>query len=173
MQKAIKTITKKMKIFSLIILSIIVLILFSLIILHVADRIIRTPKKLLQMHFDIDLKDFDYKVETFEDQWYPPHGKGHTLVVYKFNKLTQNNIDYIKSFNPNPLPISETNQKQLNPNEIPKQFLKADKGYYLFKTKRDTIYETSEGFKDEFALDIYIFIIDIEKEMAVLYYRFM
>lgn len=137
-------------------------ILFTIIVVYgVYDLFLkRTPEKILKAVFDISLKDFDYTVETFEEQWCP-NGDGHALVVYKFNKLTQENIDYLKRFGLKPLPVSEEECKLMIFNKIPKEFFQSDLGYYTYKP---------EGTKDT---DYKIFIIDTEKKMAVLYYQFM
>jgi hypothetical protein len=67
--------------------------------------------------------------------------------------------------------MSETDYWQMHPNQIHKQFTNADTGYYLFRTGRIANYELKNGIK--MALDFYVFIIDTEKKMAVLYYSFM
>jgi hypothetical protein len=148
-----------------------IIILISIVLYGVYALFLkRTPERILKQIFDISLKDFDYCVDTFEEQWCP-NGDGHVLIVYKFNKLTQENIDYLKEFDLKPLPISETDYLLMH--SILEQFRNANNGYYLFRTGRITNYETSDGFKDEFALDFYIFTIDTESNMAVLYYSFM
>jgi hypothetical protein len=130
----------------------------------------RTPEKILNIVFDISLKGFDYSVETFEEQW-GPNGDGHVFIVYKFNTLTQGNIDYLKGFDLKSLPISETEYWQMHSNGILKQFFNANSGYYLFRTERISTIELKEGIK--MALDFYIFVIDTENKMAVLYYSSM
>jgi hypothetical protein len=57
----------------------------------------RTPEKLLKEAFNVDLSDFDYEIEIFEDEWFF-NGNGHTKIVIKFNELTQENIKYFKNF---------------------------------------------------------------------------
>jgi hypothetical protein len=76
-----------------------VVILTSIAILYglYALFLKRTPERILKAVFDISLKDFDYTVETLEEQWYP-NGDDHALIIYKFNTLTQNNIDYLNNF---------------------------------------------------------------------------
>ena len=123
----------------------------------------QTPEKILKTVFDISLKNFDYTIESFEEQWCPPHGDGQVLIVIKFNKLTQENIDYFKNLNNiQSLPISEIEYQQMIPNEIPNQFFKLDAGYY--------IYEPS-SLRD--LQDYKLFVIDTDKKMAFLYYQCM
>ena len=130
----------------------------------------RTPEKILNQAFAISLKNFDYSIDFFKEQWYP-NGDGELLAVFKFKKLTPQNIDYIKAFNPRPLPIIDTEYYQMGPNKIPKPFINSDTGYYFYRTGRIADWEINEGIKQ--ALDFYIFIIDTEKGMAVLYYQFI
>lgn len=121
----------------------------------------RTPERLLKLTFDISLTDFDYTVESFEEQWYP-NGDGHALIIINFNKLTKENIDYLKKFNPQPLPISEMYRLQMIPNAIPNQYWNADVGYYMYKPE-PTIEDGNFN----------IFIVDTDKKVAVLYYQYM
>ena len=120
----------------------------------------RTPESVLKAAFSISLKGFDYSVGTFEEQWHP-NGDGHTLVIYKFNKLTQENIDYLKGFGLKSLPVSEEDCELMIFNKIPKKFFKSDQGYYIYKPEsaQDTDYK--------------VFIVNIEKKIAVLYYQYM
>jgi hypothetical protein len=129
----------------------------------------RTPETILKSVFDISLKDFDYSVELYESQ--KSFGDGKLLLVIKFNKLTQENIDYLKEFNPQPLPITGTEYQQLIYSRIPKRFLKADTGYYLYRPVKITGWEV-EGEKIEDASDFDIFIIDTKNKLAVLYYQY-
>ena len=122
----------------------------------------RTPEKLLKQEFNISLTGFDYTIESFEEQWYP-NGDGYALIVYKFNSLTQGNIDYFNSFNNvQSLPILEAYRQQMPPNSIPKQYLNANAGCYIYKVESVTDYR-----------DFKIFIVDTEKRIAVLYYQYM
>jgi hypothetical protein len=121
----------------------------------------RTPEKLLKLQFNICLKDFDYTIETFEERWYP-NGDGHLLIIFKFNKLTQNNIDYLKGLNPELLPIPETDSWQKHPSKIPKQYLNASAGYYVYESLNT---HDPRNYK--------VFVIDTEKRIAVLYYQIM
>jgi len=131
----------------------------------------RTPEKVLKQVFNICLNGFDYSIESFKEQWHP-NGDGKLLLIIKFNELSQENITYLKGLdNSKPLPISETEYWQMHPNEIPKQVLSSETGYYVFRTGRISNHELKKGIK--MALDFYIFIIDTEKKMAVLYYSFM
>lgn len=120
----------------------------------------RTPEKLLKQQFNISLAGFDYAIETFEEQWHP-NGNGEVLVIYKFNKLTQENVDYLKTFNPQTLPIPETYRLQMPPNKIPKNFSHAETGYYIYESESTADYR-----------DFKVFILDIERKIAVLYYQF-
>ena len=53
----------------------------------------RTPEGILKQQFNISLKGFDYQVETFEEQW-NPNGDGYAYIVFRFEALTGNNINY-------------------------------------------------------------------------------
>ena len=141
--------------------SIIVLIFVILIIL---DKTVfkHTPERLLKSTFGISLKGFDYSVDTFEEQWCP-NGDGHAFVIYKFNKLTQENIDYLKSFGFKPLPISEEEKRILmRLSAISKEYFEVDTGYYIYVPLHDIDVR-----------DYKVFIIDTEKKIAVLYYQYM
>lgn len=113
----------------------------------------RTPENILKQQFNITLTGFDYKVETFEEQW-NPNGDGYVFIVFKFNEITQSNINYLKSSGFKELPISQSNV-------IPDRLL-FDKGYYLFE---------NENKNDE--RDFKLFIVDTEKNKAILYYQYM
>ena len=130
-------------------------------ILTILDKTIfkRTPESVLKSTFGISLKDFDYSVETFEEQWCP-NGDGQALVVYKFNKLTQENIDYLKGFGLKPLPISEEERNIIW--EIPKQFFESNTGYYIYESLHNIDFR-----------DYKVFVVDTEKKIAVLYYQYM
>jgi len=121
----------------------------------------RTPETVLKSMFGISLKDFDYIVDTFEEQG--NFSDWQLIAVFKFNKLTQENIDYLKEFNPQPLPIPDTIPicQKMSYNKIPRQFFKADTGYYLYRPDKDR--PAYRDFK--------IFIIDTKKKVAVLYFQ--
>lgn len=121
----------------------------------------RTPERLLNINFNISLRGFDYSVETFEEQWYP-NGDGSTLVVYKFDRLTLENIEYLKGIALNPLPISEIDLKRIGYNKIPEQYFYATRGYYIY-----------EPLNTQDIRDYKIFILDIESGIAVLYFQYM
>ena len=123
----------------------------------------RTTETILKSVFGISLQNFDYTVEAFDEKWYP-NGDGESLLVFKFSKLTQENIDYLKGFNPKPLPISDEVH-----GSIPRRFLKADTGYYLYRPTKINNLEI-KGRKIESVVDFDIFIIDTERMMAVLYF---
>ena len=120
----------------------------------------RTPERLLKINFSISLKDFDYSVETFEEQWCL-NGDGYAFVIYKFNKLTQENIDYLKSFGLKPLPISEEERNIMRFSKIPKEYFGSDTGFYIYKSESTV---DIRNYK--------VFIIDAEKKFAVLYYQY-
>lgn len=113
----------------------------------------RTPEAILERQFNITLKDFDYQVETFDEQW-NPNGDGYAYIVFKFNALTENNINYFLSSGLKKLPIPDGR-------EIPDRFL-FDNGYYLFE-KVDS--------NDE--RDFKLFVVDTENNKAILYYQYM
>ena len=102
------------------------IIKFSLMVLFVvllySSCTTRTPEKILEQQFNITLKDFDYQVETFEEQW-NPNGDGYVCIVFKFNELTEENVNYFQSLGLKELPVSKDN-------EIPDRFL-SENGYYL------------------------------------------
>ena len=80
-----------------IIVIVLVIVLSGIAVYEVYNLFLkRTPEKLLKQQFNISLKDFDYSIETFEEQWCP-NGDGELLIVIKFNELTQKNIEYFKS----------------------------------------------------------------------------
>lgn len=130
----------------------------------------RTPESIFKGVFDISLNDFDYTVDTFEEEWVL--SDGYLLLIIKFNKLTQANIDYLKSLNAKPLPISETDYLLIRQGSIPWRFKYANSGYYLFQAEK-IVTRDIEGIKRELAMDLYIFIVDINRMEAVLYYRFL
>ena len=144
----------------LIVVSIIVLAFMILLILD-KTGFKHTPESVLKTTFGISLKDFDYSVETFEEQWCP-NGDGQALVIYKFNKLTQANIDYLKGFGLKPLPISEEERKLMMFNEIPKEYFEVDTGYYIYEPL------STHDFRD-----YKVFVVDIDKKIAILYYQYM
>ncbi|MBR5689610.1 MAG: hypothetical protein IKX17_04095 [Prevotella sp.] len=128
------------------------LIVLLVVFLHSACTT-RTPEKILEQQFNISLKDFDYQVETFDEQW-NPNGDGYVYIVFKFNELTENNINYFQSLGLKELPVSEDN-------EIPDRFL-SENGYYLFE-KEDS--NDERNFK--------LFVVDTEHNKAILYYQCM
>ena len=72
------------------------IIIVSAIILTVTATILvleyvvfkRTPENALKVHFKMSLKDFDYTVEAFREQWCQ-NGDGKSFAIYKFNELTE------------------------------------------------------------------------------------
>ena len=121
----------------------------------------RTPESLLKTSFNISLNDFYYTIETFNEQWFP-NGNGHVLVIYKFNKLTKENIDYLIEFGLQPLPVSEIDIQRMSYNKIPKEYFISDTGYYVF---------LEESVCDK--RDYKFFLVDTKKKIAVLYYQNM
>ena len=137
--------------------------MLAFVILLILDKTSfkRTPERVLKATFGISLKDLDYSVETFEEQWLS-NGDGYTFVVFRFNKLTQENIDYLKSFGLKPLPFSEKVRSLLNFSEISIKHFKVDIGYYLHIPLHSIDVR-----------DYKIFIIDTENKIAILYYQIM
>ena len=121
----------------------------------------RTPERLLEWNFNISLEDFDYTVESFDEQWCP-NGDGYVLIIFKFKELTQNNIDYLKKVGLQTLPISKANSLQMVPNIIPNEYWYSDTGYYIYELESPT---DQRNFK--------VFIVDAAKKTAVLYYQIM
>ena len=97
----------------------------------------RTSERLLEWTFNIGLEDFDYAVESFDEQWCP-NGDGYVLIIFKFNGLTQNNIDYLKKVGLQTLPISKANSLQMVPNIIPNEYWYSDTGYYTYELESPT-----------------------------------
>ena len=80
-----------------IIVIVLVIVLSGIAVYEVYNLFLkRTPEKLLKQQFNISLKDFDYSIETFEEEWCL-NGDGELLIVIKFNELTQKNIEYFKT----------------------------------------------------------------------------
>lgn len=138
-------------------------ILLIVIVALVVDNCFlkHTPESILKANFSISLKNFDYSVETFEEQW-SANGDGQALAIYKFNELTRENINYLKGFALHPLPISEKERELMIFNEIPKEYFEVDTGYYIY-----------EQLSTHDIRDYKVFIIDTEKKNAVLYYQYM
>lgn len=128
-----------------------VIMLFAVLLHSACTK--RTPEEILKLQFNITLTGFDYKVETFEEQW-NPNGDGYVFIVFKFNEITQSNINYLKSSGFKELPVSHKNV-------IPDRFL-FDKGYYIFD---------NENINDE--RDFKLFVIDTCNNKAILYYQYM
>ena len=162
-----KLITIIIKRFMIAVLAILATILLVFIVLFILDRTLLkpTPKSVLKTAFNISLKNFNYTVETFERQWCP-NGDGHTLAIYKFNKLTQENIGYLKGFDLKPLPISEEDSKLMDFNKIPKEYFSVGAGYYIYKP-------TNTNSQPQNSWDYKVFVVDTVKKVAVLYYQYM
>ena len=142
----------------------VLIIVSTFVILLILDKTVfkRTPESVLKATFSINLKNFDYNVEIFDDQMHPL-GEGSTLVIYKFYKLTQENIDYLKSFGLKPLPISEEERNVMHFNKIPKEYFEVDTGYYIYEPLHPV----------DFRRNYKVFVIDTENKIAVLYYQYM
>ena len=129
-----------------------------------------SPEKELNRQV-ISLADFDYTIVSANDldeEWYSL-GSPEILV---FNELTQSNIDYLKSCNPLPMPISEMEYRQMIPYKIPNPFKMPKSDYYIYQNGRIPkweIYSIAGGPRREKALDFKVFIIDPEKKLGVLY----
>jgi len=162
-----KPLIKIIKILMIVISAILAAILLFFIVLFVLDRTLLkpTPQSALKTTFNISLKNFDYVVETFERQWCP-NGDGHTLAIYKFNKLTQENIDYLKRFDLKPLPISEKDSKLMDFNMISKEYFSLSVGYYIYKP-------TNTNGQAQNSWDYKVFVVDTVKMVAILYYQYM
>ena len=105
---------------------------------------------------------FDYTVETFKDQMHPL-GEGHVFVIYNFNKLTQENIDYLKGFDLKPLPVSAEDRDLMWFNSIPEEYFNVNTGYYIYEPLSTAAIRVN--YK--------VFVIDTVKNKAVLYYQYM
>ena len=55
------------------------------------------------------------------------------LIIFKFKELTQENIEYLKTFSSQRLPISNSDRLQMAPNTIHIRYGYADIGYYIYK----------------------------------------
>jgi len=121
----------------------------------------RTPEKVLKIMFNINLKDFDYDVETFEEKWCP-NGDGQAFIILKINKLTQKNVDYLKGFAFKRLPISAEDSELMDFNEIPKEYFNVNTGYYIY-----------EPLSNHDIRDYKILVVDTVKNIAILYYQYM
>lgn len=151
---------KKTKSLMIVLLVIVLIFTIALILDKTVNK--HTPENALKRTFNIHLKGFDYSVETFEEQWCL-NGDGQALVIYKFNKLTTENINYLKSFALKPLPISQEEYKLMHFNKIPKEYFESVNGFYLYEPL-DTV---------DFRRNYQVFVIDTDNKKAVLYYQYM
>ena len=115
--------------------------------------IARSPESILRQQFNISLSGFDYDVETFEEQW-APNGDGYVYIVFKFNILTESNVEYFLKSGLKKLPMSEKEK-------IPDRFL-FENGYYIFE---------AEDPND--VRDYKLFIVDTDNNNATLYFQYM
>ena len=118
----------------------------------------RTPESILKVTFDISLTNFDYSFESFEEEWFG-NGDGHVFIIYKFNTLTQENIEYLKEFDLQLLPMPDSVRLQTSPSSLPSMYKAADVGYYTYKVS------------PTHHRDFKIFIVDTKKNIAILYYQ--
>jgi hypothetical protein len=118
------------------------------------------------------LKGFDYTVEfirDYDEEWY---SFKHNAIIFKFNELTQENLDYLKSCNPLPLPIPESEYRQMFPYRIPEPFAHPDTGYYIYRNGSIPNWSKirfSDGTTIDRALNFKVFIIDTGKKLGFLY----
>lgn len=146
-----------------IIITVFAVILFFVILLILDKTILRhTPESVLKATFGISLKNFDYSIETFDEQW-SPNGDGQVLVIYKFNSLTQDNILYLKKNGLKPLPILMEDYNNMVFNKLTEEYLKIDTGYYIYE-RLSTV---------DFKRNYQVFVVDTKKRIAILYYQYM
>jgi hypothetical protein len=119
----------------------------------------RTPENLIKWAFNISLKDFDYRIDTFDEQWCP-NGDGKTLIIVKFNKLTQLNIDYLNRLNLKSLPVTEEDRNLMD--FAPKKCFESNRGFYIYKALSDS---------DKY--DYQVFFIDTINKIAIYYTQIM
>jgi len=127
--------------------------------------------KELNPQVEISLKDFDYTVEfvqDYDEEWY---SFKHSAKILIFRELTHDNMTYLKCCNPLPLPISETEYRQMIPYKIPKPFMVPDTGYYIYRNGiiPDFRRKDSGGHIMVYESDFKVFIIDTEKKLGILY----
>lgn len=138
------------------------LLTFSLIImmsLICNSCVRRTPENILKLQFGIDISKFDYRIESFDDQWYTPHGEGHCRIVYTINNISQNNIDAIVNAGAKEFPIPDTIRRY---HRMRREICGDNhQGYYIFHENEDN--------PDEFKY----FVFDITNGKAVLYYQIL
>ena len=138
-----------------------VIIIVSVAALIVQDLTFKhTPESILKAHFKINLKGFDYTVETFREQWCQ-NGDGEAFAIYKFNELTQDNIDYLKGFGLKPLPIPEEEIDIMLPTGMPKEHFRIDTGYYIYVPLSSNL------------RDYRVLILDIEKNILIFYCQYI
>ncbi len=106
----------------------------------------KTPTRILKSMFDISLKDFDYTVKSFEENWLP-NGDGECEIIFEFKGLSPENIRYLETKNVKRLPM---------PVAIRKHFSVPNNGYF--------IYDTLPGGLPNYA----VFIIDTDNNTALL-----
>lgn len=145
------------------IFTIFLVIIIVLVVEHIFHK--QTPKSALKIAFNMNFRNFDYTVETFEEQWCP-NGDGRTFVICKFNKLSRQNIDYLKGFGLKQLPISEEERRLMDFNRVPKEYFNVSTGYYIYKP-------TNASNEPLNSWDYKVFVVDTVKNIAVLYYQYM
>lgn len=135
------------------------LLLFSItIVLLLCNSCVRrTPEYLLKLQFGIDISSFDYKIESFDDQWHTPHGEGHCHIVYTINNISKKNIDAVVNAGAKEFPISDTIRRY---HRMRREICGDNhQGYYIFQENEDN--------PDEFKY----FVFDITDSKAILYYQ--
>ena len=137
-----------MKKFIIIITILSVLISVSYILLK------RTPKKILLNQFEFDLTDFNYDIIYSKEEW-NPNGDGYYLAQIKFNEITKENIDYIKSQKLLKLPVDVI----LSPNDIPTGWENKKEGYFKL------------NYFDKDIRNFKILFLDIDKKELLIYYQ--
>jgi hypothetical protein len=114
----------------------------------------RTPEKILLNQLEFDLTDFNYDIIYSKEEW-SPNGDGYYLAQIKFNEITKENIDYIKSQKFHKLPIDVI----LSPNDIPPKWENKKEGYFKLK------------YFDKDVRNFKILFLDIDKKELLIYYQ--
>lgn len=115
----------------------------------------RTPEKLVNTHFSIDLSDEKYSEEKFQDEW-GGNGDGYTLISLKLERSIESKL--IELNNVQNLPFKDS----LPVNEIPREYLKYKKGFYKYEPLN----------KDDIG-DFKLLIYDEIEDRLIIYYQLM
>ena len=111
----------------------------------------RSPQRIIKQVFEINLKEDNYNIKLFREQW-DPNGDGYCLII--LSNIVLKNIlvnGEIKS-----LPI---NLEQLPPTEISKELISSKSGIYQIK------FHPNDGRNFD------LFIYDSKKKEALFYYQ--